>query len=100
MSNPGYPLIVYPFRLEPGMELKSELLKFVSENGLKAPFVMTCCGSVTKATIRFAHQKDSHVNEVVSLCIIIKYNYQVNVVIFEQFNLVLRKIVFGNSNLR
>jgi len=47
-------LIVHPLRLEPGSELKSSLMNYVQENNLRAPFVMTCCGSLTKATLRFA----------------------------------------------
>lgn len=44
----------FPMRIKPGNELKSSLLKFVKENDLKAPFVISCVGSVTKATLRMA----------------------------------------------
>ena len=30
------------------------IYSYVKENKLKAPFVLTCCGSLTRATIRFA----------------------------------------------
>merc|ERR1712233_146115 len=47
-------LTVHPLRLHPGTELKSALMKYVKDNSLVAPFIMTCCGSLTRATIRFA----------------------------------------------
>merc|ERR1719427_1094537 len=47
-------LTVHPIRLNPGVELKSTLMKYVKDNGLVAPFIMTCCGSLTKATLRLA----------------------------------------------
>ena len=58
-------LVTYSMRLKPGEELKSSpcsLLKFVKDNNLKAPFILTCCGSVTMATLRFAaSQQDGKV---------------------------------------
>ena len=45
-------LATYPFRLKPAQELKSAIMKFVKDKALKAPFILTCCGSVTKATLR------------------------------------------------
>ncbi|KAL3873438.1 hypothetical protein ACJMK2_036556 [Sinanodonta woodiana] len=45
----------YALRLKPGEELKTSLLKFVRERGLAAPFVVTCVGSVTNATLRMAN---------------------------------------------
>lgn len=47
----------FPMRLKPGQEIKEELIKFVSFNNLQAAFVMTCVGSVTKATLRMADSK-------------------------------------------
>eukprot|EP00090_Calanus_glacialis_P005233 TRINITY_DN14044_c0_g1_i1.p1 TRINITY_DN14044_c0_g1~~TRINITY_DN14044_c0_g1_i1.p1 ORF type:complete len:151 (-),score=55.52 TRINITY_DN14044_c0_g1_i1:78-530(-) len=47
-------LTVHPIRLNPGVELKSTLMKYVADNKLVAPFIMTCCGSLTKATLRLA----------------------------------------------
>merc|ERR1712083_551841 len=35
-------------------EGNTALMKYVKDNKLVAPFIMTCCGSLTKATIRFA----------------------------------------------
>ncbi|XP_023707668.1 bifunctional protein GlmU-like isoform X3 [Cryptotermes secundus] len=45
---------VYPMRLQPGTEIKSSLVEFVTSRQLNAAFVLTCCGSVIKATLRFA----------------------------------------------
>ena len=47
-------LEVYPLRLTRGQELKSALLQFAIDHNLSAPFVLTCCGSVSSATLRFA----------------------------------------------
>ena len=41
-------------RFKPGQELKSTLLQHVESMNLKAAFVLTCVGSVTKATLRMA----------------------------------------------
>jgi predicted DNA-binding protein with PD1-like motif len=51
-------LRVVPVRFGPGVELKSELMNFVADRNLKAAFVMTCVGSLTKATLRFAEKSD------------------------------------------
>lgn len=45
---------VYPMRLQPGTEIKSSLVEFVTSRQLNAAFILTCCGSVRKATLRFA----------------------------------------------
>ena len=47
----------YCLRLKPGEELKSSLMQFAKVNNLTAAFIMTCCGSVSKATLRFARGK-------------------------------------------
>ncbi|XP_065216847.1 bifunctional protein GlmU-like [Planococcus citri] len=51
---------VYPMRLLPGTEIKSYLQAFVERNKLQAAFILTCCGSVTKARLRFA--SDQHLD--------------------------------------
>ena len=50
-------LKVYPLRLKKGAELKQSLLQFVSEKKLCAPFILSCCGSVSSAKLRFAKPK-------------------------------------------
>lgn len=52
-------MTVHPLRLLPGMELKQALLDFVRNNSLEGAFILTCCGSVSKATLRFAKRKDN-----------------------------------------
>ena len=51
-------------RLRPGQEIKQCLEEFVRDHGLNAAFVLTCCGSVTKATLRFAANKNNETNRV------------------------------------
>ncbi|XP_064615630.1 bifunctional protein GlmU-like [Liolophura sinensis] len=47
-------LVCYPLRLGPGEEIKGTLIKFVEDNKLKAAFLLSAVGSVTKATLRMA----------------------------------------------
>lgn len=59
-------------RLRPGQDLRRELLRVVQEQGLEAAAVVTCVGSLTRATLRFADQPEGtviegHHLEVVSL---------------------------------
>ncbi|XP_060082450.1 bifunctional protein GlmU-like [Ylistrum balloti] len=49
-----YALTCYPVRLRPGEEIKHELLNVVQTLGLRGAFVLTCVGSVTKATLRMS----------------------------------------------
>ncbi|OQV18477.1 putative Bifunctional protein GlmU [Hypsibius exemplaris] len=51
-------------RLHPGQEIKSTLEQYVKENDLKAAFIITAVGSVTKATLRFAHDFKTGINEI------------------------------------
>ena len=44
----------------------SSLLQFVKDNDLKSAFVMTCVGSLTKATLRMANAGDGGKNVSVS----------------------------------
>lgn len=57
-------LSVYALRLGPGEEIVTSLFKFVQEKELRAPFVITCVGSVTKATLRLANADAVNRNEV------------------------------------
>jgi predicted DNA-binding protein with PD1-like motif len=45
----------YVCRFRPNQDLHKELDKFVKENDLKAAFIITCVGSLTKATLRMAY---------------------------------------------
>ena len=48
----------HPVRFEPETELKSALIDFVTAKKLSSPFILTCVGSVKKATLRFAEKTD------------------------------------------
>ncbi|KAJ3606403.1 hypothetical protein NHX12_025924 [Muraenolepis orangiensis] len=49
----GSGLRVHAVRFGPGQELKSGLLAFVEERGLRAPFILTCVGSVIHLKERY-----------------------------------------------
>lgn len=51
-------LKTYAFRLRPNQDLNKELDDFVKKHDLKAAFIMTCVGSLTKAIIRMAYDKN------------------------------------------
>ncbi|KAG5276592.1 hypothetical protein AALO_G00107450 [Alosa alosa] len=67
MADGGSSLQVFALRLAPGEELLSSLLSFVEERKLRAPFIITCVGSVTKATLRLANATAGNTNEVIQL---------------------------------
>ncbi|PVD32360.1 hypothetical protein C0Q70_07793 [Pomacea canaliculata] len=46
-----------PLRLKPGQELKTTLMHYVQDQKLKAAFIVTCVGSVLRATLRMANSK-------------------------------------------
>ncbi|XP_039384321.1 bifunctional protein GlmU-like isoform X3 [Mauremys reevesii] len=58
---------VYALRLGPGEDIVTSLLQFVEDKKLKAPFVMTCVGSITKATLRLANATASNTNQIIHL---------------------------------
>ena len=45
----------YVCRFRPNQDLHKELDKFVKDHDLKAAFIITCVGSLTKATLRMAY---------------------------------------------
>jgi len=45
----------YTFRLKPGQDLFKEIKTFVDEKGIEAGNILTCVGSLTKATLRLAN---------------------------------------------
>jgi len=57
-------LTVHALRLTPGEELYTALMRYAADRKLRAPFVMSCCGSVTKATLRLAAYSASSPNNV------------------------------------
>jgi uncharacterized protein len=47
---------VYALRLLPGQDLKQEIVNFAKANDLQAGYIITCVGSLKKATLRLANQ--------------------------------------------
>jgi len=47
---------IHALRLHPQQDLKQELLKFTQDNSIKAGFILTCVGSLTRATLRMADE--------------------------------------------
>ncbi|XP_071400691.1 bifunctional protein GlmU-like [Centroberyx affinis] len=66
-SSAGSSLQVHALRLGPGRELLGSLQALVEERRLRAPFIITCVGSVTKATLRLANATATNTNEVIQL---------------------------------
>lgn len=62
MSDSSGTLETYALRLRPGQELRGALMEFVNERGLESAFILTCCGSVTQATLRFANNGHTNVS--------------------------------------
>jgi hypothetical protein len=60
---PSSPMQTYALRLKPGQDLKTELLAFVQEHQLQAACILTCVGSLQKATLRLANQSDYNMYE-------------------------------------
>ncbi len=49
-------LVVHPFRLLPGQDLKQEIQAYAETHQLAAGWVMTCVGSLTRVKLRLANQ--------------------------------------------
>ncbi|KAF3703202.1 hypothetical protein EXN66_Car018890 [Channa argus] len=60
-------LQLHAVRFGPGQELLGSLQAFVEERRLRAPFIITCVGSVTKATLRLANATATNTNQVLQL---------------------------------
>lgn len=61
----------FAFRLTPGQDLKRELIAFAARHAPAAPMVLTCVGSLTRVSLRFAGASEPTVRagkfEIVSL---------------------------------
>ncbi len=61
----------YAIRLKPGEDLRAGIEKIVKEKNIKAGWIVTCAGSLTNYTIRFANQPEGATGsghfEIVSL---------------------------------
>lgn len=64
-AGAGSALQVHAIRVRPGQELLGTLQAFVEVKRLRAPFIVTCVGSLTKATLRLANATATKTNEVV-----------------------------------
>lgn len=53
----------YALRLRPGADLVEELAAFAAREGLRAAFVATCVGSLSRAALRFAGVREAAVRE-------------------------------------
>ena len=60
------PLSCFVVRLVPGDKLVAALAGYVSQLGLRAPFILTCVGSARRATIRLAHATATDSNKVLN----------------------------------
>ncbi len=62
---------VHALRLSPGQDLRQELQAYAQAHGLRAVSILTCVGSLTTATLRFANQEGPAVRhghfEIISL---------------------------------
>ncbi|KAK4315014.1 hypothetical protein Pmani_013738 [Petrolisthes manimaculis] len=61
MSN----LKVHVLRLKPGEDVVEKLQHYMTQCAPRGVFVMTCCGSVTSATLRLAANTENVTNKVV-----------------------------------
>uniref|UniRef100_A0A0P4W8Z5 PPC domain-containing protein n=1 Tax=Scylla olivacea TaxID=85551 RepID=A0A0P4W8Z5_SCYOL len=57
-------LKVHMLRLLPGQEVKEALEEYVRRHAPRGVFVMTCCGSVTSATLRLAANTNGETNKI------------------------------------
>lgn len=57
-------LSCYALRLKPGQEIKECLLAYAKNKNLDAPFVLSCVGSITQATLRLANADKDNKNQV------------------------------------
>jgi uncharacterized protein len=46
----------YALRLRPNQDLKQEIVAFAKEHHIQAGYIITCVGSLKKASLRFANQ--------------------------------------------
>jgi uncharacterized protein len=62
---------VHVIRLKPGEDLKTSLTNFAKENNIEAGWIVSCVGSLTNYSIRFANQQSAATDtghfEIVSL---------------------------------
>ncbi len=47
---------IFVLRLRLGQDLKKELVRFTKENNIQSGFIITCVGSLSRATLRMANE--------------------------------------------
>lgn len=57
--NPSSSVKAYALRLKPHQDLKKELYAFVKEHGLKAACIVSCVGSLERASLRMANKSET-----------------------------------------
>ena len=50
---------VHAFRLHPGQDLKQQILSFAKDHKIQSGYIITCVGSLQKATLRLANQPNT-----------------------------------------
>ena len=58
-QTPMTPQKVYALRLHPGDDLKIKIAEFVKEKKIQAGYIITCVGSLNKATIRLSNRNET-----------------------------------------
>lgn len=53
----------FALRLRPGQDLRQELLRFARQQRLRAGFIVSCAGSLTRSALRYANQPAASVRE-------------------------------------
>ena len=68
-----HPIIIsmefHCLRLTPGQEIKGALTEFVKKKKLRSAFIVTCCGSVRSATLRYAEKPDGAEKKVLTIVV-------------------------------
>ncbi|MGI4739644.1 MAG: PPC domain-containing DNA-binding protein [Janthinobacterium lividum] len=59
MPTPSSSLKAYALRLQPGDDLRQQVLAFVAAHHIEAGAVLTCVGSLTDVSLRLANQEDA-----------------------------------------
>lgn len=50
---------IHAFRLIPGQDLRREIMQYADAHHIRAGFVITCVGSLTRAALRLANDPDT-----------------------------------------
>jgi len=56
-------LTIHAMRLKPGTDLLKKLATLVKERNIRAGFIISCCGSLTRAALRLASRNETTIYE-------------------------------------